>query len=423
MTTTTYKIPASRLSELEKRIAKINKRAAKLEKPPVSMVVGDREQITVQQGGSLGLRMGTKFTYEAVNVTLIGENPVLNGWQFIATVLHKPAGNEFVTHTVDETELSSFVFADRDCDHCHMKRVRNATYIVKSVDTDELRQVGSNCLGDFTGYHSPQAAAKALENIYNLFRDLRTWGGSTAGRTTKKFFLEEWMAYVAYSIRTHGFVSKRKAEDEGGISTSARAKAHILAAEAGDNVPRLEDQDYAEARKVIAWVRENVTEPENEFEQQMVAIYASDDQDVSEWEMARAAAGFIPMWKAEREMNNARKQIDQEYFGEEGERYNFILKVERIGNGFMSRNEFWTTPINFTDLSGHHFVWFSTSRNLDIEVGKSYNARAKVTGHNVDKYSGNKQTTLSRVTFQGEVQSAGTADAESAMDIVRAAMA
>src|SRR4051794_7672889 len=99
MQSTTYKIPASRLKELQQKVAKINKRAAKLEKAPVTVTVGERESVTVNQGGSLALRMGTTFTYEAINVTLTGETPILNGWQFIATVLHKPAGNEFVHHT------------------------------------------------------------------------------------------------------------------------------------------------------------------------------------------------------------------------------------------------------------------------------------------------------------------------------------
>jgi hypothetical protein len=422
MTTTTHKIPASRLKELEKRIAKINKRAAKLEKEPVSLVIGGREQVTVQQGGSLALRMGTKFTYEAVNVTLIGENPVLNGWQFIATVLHKPAGNEFVHHTDEENILDKFVFADRDCDHCHKLRIRNATYIVKNVESGELRQIGSTCLGDFTGYHSPQAAAKAMENIYNLFRDLRTWGGSTAGRTTKKFFLEEFMAFVAYSIRVHGFVSRRKAEDEGVWATADRAKRHILDAEAGEDVPAPADEDFAMATKVITWVRDNL-EVETEFDKQLAAIFASDDQDVSEWEMGRAAAAFVPMWKAERQNQQAVNRMDQEYFGNVDDKLNLVLTVERIGQGFMSRSDFWTTPVNFTDLSGRHFVWFSTAKNLKVEVGKTYNMRGTVKAHNIDKYTGNKVTVLSRCTVQGEVAQTPAGTASDAMDIVRQAMA
>jgi hypothetical protein len=425
MPSTTYKIPASRLSELEKRIAKINKRADKLEKPPVSLIIGDTERITVKQGGSLALRMGTSFSYEAVNVEVIGETPVLNGWEFLTTVLHRPAGNEFVNLPgTSEADLSNFVFTDKDCDHCHMKRVRNATFIVRNVESGELKQVGSTCLGDFTGYHSPQAAAKAVENIYNLFRDLRTWTGSTAGRTTRTFFLEEWMAFVAYSVRTHGFVSRNKSEDTGQEATTDRAKRHILAAGNNEDVPVPTDEDFATAQRVITFVRENLTQPSNDFETQLAAAYASDMEGaVAENTMGLTAAGFAYMWRHLKDQAQAVAQKNQTYYGEVGGKYNLILKVERIGNGFESNAGFWTVPVNFTDAHGHHFVWFSTARNLNLEAGKTYVMRGTVKAHNVSRYNGDKQTVLSRCKVNGEAQSSPATADDTPLNMVMAAMA
>jgi hypothetical protein len=426
MPSTTYKIPASRLTELEKRIAKINKRADKLEKPPVSLVIGDRERVTVERKSLPGLRMGTSFSYEAVNVEVIGETPVLNGWEFLTTVLHRPAGNEFVNLPgTSEADLSNFVFTDKDCDHCHMKRVRNATFIVRNVESGELKQVGSTCLGDFTGYHSPQAAAKAIENIYNLLRDLRTWTGSTAGRTTRTFFLEEWMAFVSYSVRVHGFVSRNKSYDTNEEATTDRAKRHILAAGNDEDVPVPTDEDFATAQRVIAYVRENLVTPSNDFEKQLAAAYASDmDDAVAENTMGLTAAGFAYMWRAEKEAAKAQTQESQEYYGDVDGKYNLILTVEKIGNAFLSRSEFWTTPYNFVDAQGRHFVWFSTAKSVDLEAGKTYSIRGTVKDHRVDNYSGNKQTLLTRCKVNGEAQSspAGTAD-NTALNVVMQAMA
>lgn len=417
MKSSTHRIPASRLAELEKRIAKINKRAAKLEVEPVSLEVGATESVTVTQGGSLALRMGTKYTYDAVNVTLTGETPKLNGWEFIATVLHKPAGNEFVAHTNNDDDLSGFVFADRDCDHCHKLRIRNATYIVRN-DEGDLKQVGSTCLGDFTGYHSPEAAAKALENIYKLFVDVASWG-TVAGRTTKKFFLEEYLAFVAQTIRTDGWVSKAKANDQGGTASAYVAKHNILQAGEGGNVAIPTDADFDKAREVIQWVRDNADELDltDGFIKQLVAIYASDGADVSEWEMARAAAGFTVMWKAEKERKQATDQATQEYFGAIGDKLNLILKVERIGKGWSS-DYGWTTPINFTDAQGRHFAWFCTGKGVDyLEAGKTYEIRGTVKRQEVDTYTGNKTTYLNRCKVGQEVATA--TPAVDPMDIIR----
>lgn len=170
-------IPVERVKELTERVAKLNKKADKLGVPHVSIIVTDNtKENTTKVAGRIALRRGPILSWTSREVLLKGEAPKLNGWEFLSVVLHRPAGNEFVNVQNANVDLSEFNYTDKHCDHCNKLRVRNSTFLVRH-DDGQIKQVGSTCLTDYTGVKSPQAHAKLLENIFNMFRELRGGGG------------------------------------------------------------------------------------------------------------------------------------------------------------------------------------------------------------------------------------------------------
>jgi len=287
-----YRIPRQYMADLEKKVAKINKVADKLDKPLVSLYKFDQYD-TVKYTG----RRGYRSSYTAEYVGVRGETPVLDGWRFLAVVLHSRTGNEFkqvpqeFTHITDKqsTELSEFVYRDKQCDHCNKQRPRNATYLVRHDDTGEIKQVGSTCLGDFTGFHSPHAAAKACENIFKLFRTIAEY--DKAPRTTKTFILEDWMMFVAAEIAENGWRSRK---EYGSDSTADCAKVKIIQWADDPNFPTPDEKYREQATEVIEWGR-NVDTTDNDF---LTGMQACMVDEINEDDMGRTAAAFLSYERA-----------------------------------------------------------------------------------------------------------------------------
>lgn len=396
-----FKIPVERVADLEARVEKLNKKAAKLGTPPISLIVTDvTEDHTTSVGGRIAaMRRSPIMAWTSRLVWLKGETPKIDGWEFLSVVMHRPAGNEFVNVMDTTVDLSEFIFTDKDCDHCGKKRVRNATFLVRK--DDQIKQVGSSCLTDYTGVKSPQAHARQLENIFNLFRELRG-GGWTQGRTTRKFFVTEWLAWVSMTMREQGrYVGRNRAYDTGEYTTAENAKRTVLAALADPNAVQPSDADYERAQAAVEWARtdeayERITEFSPEFARQFFAATASDDETVGENVMGIIAPAIVmhERWLAEQVAPTS------EWVGQEKDKLTVQVKVER-SNSFEGAYG-WTTVFNMRDEAGNAFVWFS-SKHQAMEVGKSYILTGTVKKHDTDNYrNGEKTTVLTRCKVECE---------------------
>lgn len=398
----TFEIPVQRVAELQERIAKLNKKADKLGTPHIDLIVTDQtREIVMSVGGTMSLRMGTKFSYTVRTVYLRGETPKINGWEFLSVVMHRPAGNEFINVTDTAADLSSFVYTDKHCDHCLKNRVRNATFLVRH-DDGQIKQVGSTCLTDYTGVKSPQAHAKQMENIYNLFRELRGGWGSTAGRTTKKFFLSEWVAFVNMQIREDGrYMSRNYVYDNGGITTGEAAKATIIAASENPNAKVPTDADYDAADKCIEWVRSDegrkVCEDMGDYGINLLAACKSDDGDAVAENVMNIIAPLPAIYaRAEAKKAQEAVQTTQEYNGQIKDRLLLSLTITKLSREIAGDYGAFAY-VTMQDAQGR---WYKASMNCkvtrNLTVGQTIALTGTVTKQAVDTFTGNKTTTLNR---------------------------
>jgi hypothetical protein len=390
----TFTIPKANLAKLTERIEKLNKRATKLGLKTISVEI----IAEVTEHSDEGSR-------DVLDVQIEGEAPRIHGWQFIATLEHDEDGTvirRIPTFSEDEFDLTQYRNATPEtCDHCRYKRRRNDTYIVGFTGLDDeervraeyeqrqamdptalnverlselerdlarrvgdTKQVGSNCLKDFTGHESPQQIAKFLEQVRELLEDVRG-GGYSDGGFVPRFSTREYMAKVIHVARKIGWVSKKQAWEDGAQATASVAETV--------DVHRLTDQDYRWADKIIAWA-ESLTEADldNDYLWNVHTVLKNGSLTARQFGIAASATQAYK-----------RAQGDS-FIGTEGERMMIKFSVER----FFDNGDYKTYVLR--DCIGRTLKW---STGLELETGAAYRGSFNVKAHVThDKYG--KQTMI-----------------------------
>jgi hypothetical protein len=168
-----------------------------------------------------------------IDLEVEGIVPAVNGWSFIATVVHTDDGN--IIRAVPGYTVP-VEYRDRPtwCDHCKANRVRRDTYIVRH-DDGRVMQVGSSCLADFIGTQNPAGLTKASEILLNVFdicdaAQKREWLGGTNAITTYRIDLDTYLQNVAAVVLKEGRYVTRKMARESAEEAAGSGIGHILTA-------------------------------------------------------------------------------------------------------------------------------------------------------------------------------------------------
>lgn len=264
---TVYLIPAANLESLRAKVEKIARRAARLgadlsDATPITLVVGERvlEEVTEHVEDDCGIAREVKRLREFYRCTVTGAAPRLAGWTFVATLQHEQAGTILRTVPGTTADLSAYRDAAPACDHCRANRRRGDTFVVRHED-GTLKQVGRQCVADFLGGRSPDAAARYAELLIELHGAMDEFLGGGRGEYIST--AADYLALVACAIRTEGWVSRTLAQDTGKPATSGRAWSsrfpHPGMRRADILVPEQQDRDLAAA--ALAWAATALDRP------------------------------------------------------------------------------------------------------------------------------------------------------------------
>lgn len=403
-----FLIPEENMAELEARLVKLNKRADKLGVDPITLTKLNTEetQITVAPG---------KFEWVVKQyVAVKGSSPKLAGWQFVATLEHDENGVIIRRIPTFEGEVDLTAYREatpENCDHCHTRRRRNDTYIVRHTGGN-MKQVGSNCLTDFLGGANPQHIARWMEFVTQFCDDAsdaqdREWFGPNA---PKRYDAEEYLTHVACMIREEGWTSRGSAYEYGGTATADRADSNMynMAHKVRDRQglalwtePTPADNDLA--AKAISWARDlNETDLENDY---LYNLHTSlRGESIPSRQFGIAASAIVAYSKAvEREIK--RRQSEQrkatsEHFGEIKERVTFDAEVLRIN--WIKDNYSYDGGMKplyiFTTTDGNEAKWFS-SKDMGLEVGQKVTVTGTVKAHEDHERFG-KSTQVTRCKIE-----------------------
>lgn len=143
---------------------------------------------------------------------------VVNGWEFVASVEHTEKGNIFAKSMTDIEIPTRYRDSYPVCEHCNTNRKRKDTFIIVNKETGEFKQVGYNCLCDYT--HGMSAScASYLASLKEVFAEAEEAPAfESIGWGERYFDTNEWLCYVAETVRKFGY------ELDGG--TRARANTY-----------------------------------------------------------------------------------------------------------------------------------------------------------------------------------------------------
>lgn len=385
-TTKVFTLDTTGVELAASEIEKINKRAAKI---GIGAVVMQVEDAAPRESAS-GLR------YAQFTVTITAAAVKVAGYTFIAKI-ERLEDNTALTHSLIDgvLPLDYATVNPSWCDHCGVNRRRTISYVLQHED-GTLKQVGTACIRDFIGYDAQALAAhlESMNGLWHMLSDSAAGGDPDAedfgprGRGTATVWLESLIKTALREVNAHGWLSKSKAEETGGMSTFDRVMSRYADRAGTMARPSAADMAYAEehADKVIAFVRDELS-GDSEYTQNLKTIYRTDE--ITYKHIGLAISG-IACYLNEQRRAAERAAVNNAHLGEVDKK----LTVEATCAHIHAYETGYGVSliISFVTDSGEMLIWKTSSG--DAVQGTRYTVAGKVKAH--DEYRGRKQTVLTR---------------------------
>jgi hypothetical protein len=208
----TYKILEGNLPRLESKLTRISNKCKKYGCTFSYEKIGGEFQ-------TLKNEQGFEYTAKFILISVQG-TAVVNDWAFVASLEHTENGN--IIKRVCDVEVPERYYTSKPvCEHCNSSRYRKNTFIIRNVVTGEFKQVGKNCLKDFTSGMNAEMVASYI----SLFTTIIEHEAPLPGSSYESYLeTKEYLQYVAETISKFGYVRRQ----DGGCFTGDRAYHYYL---------------------------------------------------------------------------------------------------------------------------------------------------------------------------------------------------
>lgn len=409
----------------EKKVERTNRKARKLGMPPVTFTYGETHEKVVGRD-----TMGSYITTDErgrrirvalyIEVFLHGEAPVIEGYEFIATVDLRGSSPMIKRQpfTAPDVDLRDFFENDGHCDHCGWNRNRKDVLILREQETGNLIQIGRSCAADF--FRSKEAAAMVAVSDW-----IEAYGNvsENSPRAEPMTSVERMFQVAAAVVRTFGWVHHRDLDEDNTLrSTRSRVWQNLfpnpqIRAKYPDDYVVVEKQDEEEAQIVMEWLHrrflDKPVEDCSEFERNVKAAveYLGENKtpfvrDKNLNYLIWGIAGYKRDLQREAEERRRKKEqaklaAQSGYVGSVGERREFTATLEfKRGFGTQYGVKY---VLKLRDDEGNVIVWWGTNDTAArMVVGNRYTIKARIKKH--DTYNGVKETTVSHAKLiEGEL--------------------
>ena len=394
-------------SAMQAKLVKLNRRAAKLGMNPVIAIITNLRQVTCTPDtrGAYLPEDAEKPVRDLIDVTLLGDAPVIAGYTFVASIDCRGETPILRRNPGDDTglDLHEFYSANPDrCDHCNTKRKRNDVLILRGEG--RLIQIGRNCAADF--FRSTDAIA--MVRVYDLYARLGDEQDyDTSGRVSfEDTYVDRHRVLEMTSavVRTFGWVSSKMAFEGDGsdIKTAWRVEENLFwRRETRErSLAHTQDEDETLAWAVIAWLnREFVAIPKmerNDFQHNVCGSMESGMVRTRNFGyIIWAISGYArDLEKTERAKVTAKVSV---HIGGVGERLDFEVRL--VSLKYFESEYGLRTLCRFVDADGNIIIWWATSEPR-LTVDNTYRFKATIKKH--DTYNGAAQTIVTRAKLENE---------------------
>jgi hypothetical protein len=398
METRSFVIIASNQSSVEIQIEKLNRRARKLGLDEITYSWGkariEERDVLHQDINYPDLPPSyVKRELLVIPVEITGPlNVSYEGWEFIATLQHLPTGDNIIRSISDVVIPKQYHTAGCNCQHCNVKRYRKDTYLLSHNETKAIVQVGSTCIKDFLGGNSPDNIMSKANFIAELisFMDSSSSKEESYSRGECQYHIERFLAITSACIRDHGWLSKTKANEDGGIPTATWVQNNVsppMGFKTSD-LSEVTSKDKEVAQLTAEWA-ENLSDDECDKSDYLHNIRAIARSGMVGYRTFGFAASMISSYR--KSISDKEIKKISNYVGEVKKRQVFQLVLKRH---FTYSSTYGVThKYLFEDKDGNVFIW-STSSNGNLEEEILYPIKGTVKEHSV--YDGTKQTHITR---------------------------
>ena len=388
-----YAIPEGNIERLREKIARVQRKCTRYGCTFNYAETG--EEFRTVKGADGEQEVQRYITVDASGVA------VLNGWRFVATLEHTSTGN--VVRSVEGAPEvpARYYTCSPYCEHCKVDRWRKSSFIVQNVSTGEFKQVGKNCLADFTGGMSAETVAQ-WESLRHLMEESEQ--PAPGAHVAQYYDVEQVLCYFIECTNKFGYIRR------GSSSTStAQAGADFWLYDHARS--RLGKQAYAVGEKMHSVNFTADTAKNREEARQCIEWAVCHEQDESNFmhnlavicrdQYTKASSfGYLACLphsrrkalqiEQERAVRSAHEKAHSEHVGKVGDRV--LVDVESVDVLASWDTEYGRTYLlKITDKHGNVYTWKTGSPILDGEA-----KRIKGTVKEHSEYNGVKQTVLTR---------------------------
>lgn len=289
------------------------------------------------------------------------------------------------------------------CEHCQTSRKRSQTLIVCDEAGERFVEVGSSCLGDFTGHSFNEGFLNSVRDAGSLLAEVEA--ASKWSLDDPDLDLEEEvrsvLAIASSIVREEGFISSREAEEKG-VSSTSQAVA--------DEMHRLNNPDVDQSTVMVLG---------SDFElADQIIEYFKNQQDQPGFVMAvktclnrglagprdigllaAASGSYFREMDRNKQRDVAKDVVDKSReLGEVNKSMTFTGTVRSAR--YIRNSDFWVVSI--VDRNDNLLVWLTSSEH-GLTEGHRYEFKASVKGHSRERYGayqGATATQIKRVTVK-----------------------
>lgn len=396
----TYFIHESLLQEFERRTKAIRNKCNKQNVEFNFEVIGEEFKTIINDGEAYEARF---FEIE------VSGRAHYNGWRFIATLNHTADGNIIRSAAEDVEVPKSYQAAKCTCDHCNTNRARKETYVILNEETGEFKQVGKQCLKEYTNGLDAEDVARYL-SYFACAKEMseKPVGGHGYAMINKWYNLNTFLLYVAECMHHWGYQTTKM-----DLPTSRAAKVLMQYFEFHVPFPHETRDMWMDLLRPITFDAHRV---ENQARVDAALEFLKSSEDDSNFmnnlrvickspyigSKDLGIAGSLLQTHhrntlREEEKCEARKRLDaaqktSNHVGSVGSHVEVEVAEMRCMSSYYSQ----FGPAYFyriTDTAGNVFTW-STGNYIDLDNATVKMIRGKVRNHS--EYRGVKQTELTR---------------------------
>ena len=376
-----YAIYAGFMGELRKKVEKIRKKCEKYGCDFVFEEIGEeiREVVDFTR---IDPETGKHPKYNLKYIIVHAEGTaVINGWEFVASVEHTEKGNIFSKALTDIEIPTRYRCSDPFCEHCNSNRMRKGTFIVRNTESGEFKQVGHNCLMDYT--HGMSAScASFFASLKSVFAEEEERMPSGYGYREQYFNTKEALRYAAETIRHFGYSKGENGADStrgrmsdffrcqhGGCATKEYTEAiRQIIIDVGFNA------DSDEATKMVAdalaWL--DTQEESNDY---MHNLKVACTLDWTSYDKFGLLVSLFPTFNRELEREAQRKEEAEqgkasEYVGNIGDKVDVQIDAVRCitswSNSYDGYHEQTTYVWKIIGKDGNIYTW-KTQKWMDAD--------------------------------------------------------